>query len=155
MRKKRITERAQLGLVLIGILLVLAVILVFAVYALRSADLIKFRISSIGSMFAFIGLILFGFAALSSIGTVLDSLRRHLLQNRIKIAGIVVQEVILISMFGLFVHMVDRWINGVQIESVQTEILLTLFLYGLVTLLGKIGDQIKKQDDESEASEGA
>lgn len=139
-------ERTLLWLVLAGILLVLISILVFAVYTLQSFHFIQLRISSIGSAFAFIGLLLLGIGFLGIIGTMLDSLRRHLFGDRPVWAARVVQEILLIIIFGVMLYMIDQWIDGVEIGNIQTEVLLALFLYVLITLLGKLGDQIKKQD---------
>lgn len=135
-----------LWLVLAGILLVLISILVSAVYTLQSFNFIQLRISSIGSAFAFIGLLLLGLGFLGMIGTMLDSVRRHMFKNRPVWGARVVQEILLIAIFGVMLYVIDQWIDGVEIGNIQTEILLALFLYGLITLLGKLGDQIKKQD---------
>lgn len=147
--KNSMKERLLLWLVLAGIILVLIAILVFAVYSLRSFDFIQLRISSIGSAFAFMGLLLLGLGFLGVIGTMLDSLRRHLFKDRLVWATRAVQEILLIAIFGAMIYLIDQWIDGVEIGNVQTEILLALFLYGLVTLLGRLGDQIKKQDAEA------
>lgn len=144
--KNSIGERALLWLVFAGILLVLISILVSAVYSLQSFYFIQLRISSMGSAFAFIGLLLLGLGFLGAIGTMLDSLRRHLFKDRLVWAARLVQESLLIAIFGVMLYVIDQWIDGVEIGNIQTEILLALFLYGLITLLGKLGDQIKKQD---------
>lgn len=146
LRKNSIGERALLWLVFAGILLVLISILVSAVYSLQSFYFIQLRISSMGSAFAFIGLLLLGLGFLGVIGTMLDSLRRHLFKDRPVWAARLVQESLLIAIFGVMLYVIDQWIDGVEIGNIQTEILLALFLYGLITLLGKLGDQIKKQD---------
>lgn len=146
MRKNSIGERTLLWLVFAGILLVLISILVSAVYSLQSFYFIQLRISSMGSAFAFIGLLLLGLGFLGVIGTMLDSLRRHLFKDRPVWAARLVQESLLIAIFGVMLYVIDQWIDGVEIGNIQTEILLALFLYGLITLLGKLGDQIKKQD---------
>lgn len=146
LRKNSIGERALLWLVFAGILLVLISILVSAVYSLQSFNFIQLRISSMGSAFAFIGLLLLGLGFLGAIGTMLDSLRRHLFKDRLVWAARLVQESLLIAIFGVMLYVIDQWIDGVEIGNIQTEILLALFLYGLITLLGKLGDQIKKQD---------
>lgn len=146
MLKNSIGERALLWLVFAGILLVLISILVSAVYSLQSFYFIQLRISSMGSAFAFIGLLLLGLGFLGAIGTMLDSLRRHLFKDRLVWAARLVQESLLIAIFGVMLYVIDQWIDGVEIGNIQTEILLALFLYGLITLLGKLGDQIKKQD---------
>lgn len=148
MNKSNQKERFQLMLVLAGITLILVAILVFATYALLSLDFIHLRISSIASVFAFMGLLILAAGVLSIIGSMLDSLRKHLFQNSFKLASSVIQEMILIAVFGGMIYWIDQWIDGVEIGNFQTELLLALFLYGIITLLAKLGDQIKKQDDE-------
>ncbi len=146
--KNSMKERLLSWLVLAGIILVLMAILVFAVYSLQSFDFIQLQISSVGSAFAFMGLLLLGLGFLGMIGTLLDSLRKHLFKDRLIWATRAVQEILLIAIFGAMIYMIDQWIDGVELGNVQTEILLALFLYSLVTLLGRHGDQIKKQDPE-------
>lgn len=146
--KKSIRESLKILLVLAGIILVLIVILGFSVYSLLSFNFIHIRISSIGSVFAFMGLVLLGTGVLGIVGTLLDSLRRHLLKERFQLSVKILQELVLIAVFGVIIHTVDQWIDGIEIGNVLTEILLTLFLYGLIALLGKLGKQIRKQDAE-------
>lgn len=146
--KNSLKERTQLLLVLAGIVLILTAILVFAVYALKSIDFIHIRISSTASVFAFLGLVMLGTGVLSVIGSMLDGLRRHLFYPSFKLGGLMIQEILLIVIFGGMIHWIDRWVDGVEIGNIQTEFTLTLFLYGLITLLGKLGDEIKKRDKE-------
>lgn len=153
MNKNRGKEHVLLGLVFAGSILIITSILVFAVYSLQSIDFIQIRITSIGSMFAFIVLLLLGLGLLSIIGTLIDSLRKHLFQTRFKLTTMIMQEILLIAIFGVIIYAIDQWIDGVEIGNMQTEILLALFLYGIVTLLGKMGDQIRKQDNEHRGEE--
>ncbi|WP_019639254.1 hypothetical protein [Paenibacillus fonticola] len=149
MNKSNQKERFQLMLVLAGITLILVAILVFATYALLSLDFIHLRISSIASAFAFMGLLILAVGVLSIIGSMLDGLRKHVFQNSFKLVSLVIQEMILVAIFGGMIYWIDQWIDGVEIGNLQTELLLALFLYGIITLLAKLGDQIKKQDDEA------
>ncbi|WP_159887485.1 hypothetical protein [Paenibacillus puerhi] len=141
-------ELSKLLLVLAGIIFVLITIVVFSVYSLQSLSFIHIRISSIYSMFAFIGLILLAAGFLSMVGTMLESLRRHLLKERFELAATTVQELLLISFFGAMIHGIDLWIEGVEIGNPQTEVAFTLFVYLLLNLLGKLGEQVKQQDAE-------
>lgn len=148
MNKNSLKERALLLLVLTAIILILVAILIFAVYSLKSLDFMDIRISSTSSVFAFTVLLMLGTGALSVIGSILDSLRRHLFKDSFKFGGMVIQEVLLIVLFGGMIYWIDQWVSGVEIGNIQTEFLLVLFLYGLITLLGKLGNQIKKRDEE-------
>ncbi|CAM4465166.1 hypothetical protein [Paenibacillus tarimensis] len=147
MGKGRFKENINLLVVLAGIILILIAVLVFSVYSLQVFDFIKIRITSIGSLVAFIALLFLGLGILGIIGTFLSTLRKHLFKDRFKLAVITVQEIVLIAIFGVIIYTIDLWIDGVVIENVQTEILLALFLYGLISLIGKMGEQIKKQDE--------
>lgn len=148
MNKNSLKERTLLLLVLAGILLILVAILVFSVYSLKVFDFMDIRISSIPSLFSFTGLLILGAGALSVIGSFLDSLRRHLFKDSFKFGCMVIQEILLIVLFGGMIYWIDQWVSGVEIGNIQTEFLLALFIYGLITLLGKLGDQIKKRDEE-------
>ncbi|AZK45105.1 hypothetical protein [Paenibacillus lentus] len=130
--KNSLKERTQLLLVLAGIFLILTAILVFAVYALNSIDFIHIRISSTASVFAFLGLVMLGTGVLSVIGSMLDGFRRHVFHHSFKLGGMMIQEILLIVIFGGMIHWIDRWVDGVEIGNIQTEFTLTLFLYGLI-----------------------
>ncbi|WP_146241075.1 hypothetical protein [Paenibacillus sambharensis] len=147
MSKGRIKNHVQLLAVLAGIILILGTVVVFSVYSLQMFDFIEIRISSIGSMFAFAALLFLGLGIVGIFGTFLETLRTHLFGDRFKLAGIAVQEVVLIAVFGAIIHMINQWIAGFEIGNYQTEILLALFLYGLITLISKLGDHVKKQDE--------
>lgn len=115
---------------------------------MKSIDFIHIRISSTASAFAFLGLVMLGTGVLSVIGSMLDGLRRHLFDHSFKLGGVMIQEILLIVIFGGMIYWIDRWVDGVEIGNIQTEFTLTLFLYGLITLLGKLGYEIKKRDKE-------
>lgn len=147
-RKNRM-ERLHLLLVLAGIVLILVLILIFSVYSLQSLHFIGIRIDSIGSMFAFIGLIMLGTGFLGIIGSLLERLREYVCGEQFHLASTIVQELLLIAIFGTFVHTVDLWISGIEIGNALTEISVALFLYGILTLLGKLGEEVRTRDAEA------
>ncbi|MOA29798.1 hypothetical protein D3C78_1508360 [compost metagenome] len=63
------------------------------------------------------------------------------------IIAIVVFVIALFSLFlGLCLHGADQIIDGVEINNVRSEVLLTIFIYGFFFLIEKFAELLKERD---------
>ncbi|CAH1212245.1 hypothetical protein PAECIP111893_03508 [Paenibacillus plantiphilus] len=146
MDKNRLASITKVILAVAATLILAIFTIALLVYLVKSTDMISIRVHSTASMFGFIGILLIMTGVLSVFGTLLETLRIHLFKEHFRYATVTIQELVLIILFGLCLHVVDLWIDGVEIMNAQSEVILTLVIYAFFYLIVKFSDKLKAQD---------
>ncbi|ARF66879.1 hypothetical protein B7C51_02250 [Paenibacillus larvae subsp. pulvifaciens] len=86
-------------------------------------------------------------------GTLFNTLWKHLFKERFNLLGVSFSKVIQISLLGLFVHLLDQIIVGVEIRNFYSELFVTTVMYAAVHLLAKFGTYLKEQESNEKEKE--
>lgn len=74
-------------------------------------------------------------------------------KERFNLLGVSFSKVIQISLLGLFVHLLDQIIVGVEIRNFYSELFVTTVMYAAVHLLAKFGTYLKEQESNEKEKE--
>jgi hypothetical protein len=117
--------------------------MVVVLYMERRIGFFETRMDSGFSVWVFAAAVMAGAAGLGVFGTFLDTLRSHMFNERSRYVLMAVNELIRITLFGIYIHFADALYGRVELGNALAEVVFTLIVYGFLQLISTMIQTIR------------